>query len=656
MRPFRSAILVFLLFAMLPLPLATLAQGNEIYFISDVDCTSAYPNVTFKLRAVDLTNKVVTTLSNSNVTVFENGVQATNVTVTPQNNGPVNYIFVIDQGQLNNYRSFGLPNMKLAISTLVNGGFFVSGTDEVMVMARQNFNGEIDFTWLNPTQQGSDLTTFVANFNFDRSRQRTSGLLAVQEAVNKMVNLVPVQGSETAVIIFITYFVENPATTAAGIAAQSIADVAEAKNITVHVLQTSNFQPSPLQNLAAGANGLYTQLRPSQVVADVSRVYQEITSQRNYYDVSYRSQSSDTGPRTITINAATPTGQGVSGTCQVNVQPPSLLVSAPNPNVTVIRDCQLTAAGQVVCDINDVTVVGDITWPVDQARRITQIELSVDGQIEETVAPTNPEDTHFEIVWDVSDIQIGSTKTVKVVVTDEVGLTATDERIINFQVNVPPTSTPTSCPPIIGCNPTPPPPGGNLVGIILGSLCLIYLCVVPFSFLIFYMTRPTQAKQMVADIRHTLIGGGPATAKSLANVTVVAGPRQLLNEKINITKAITTIGRNPKVADIVFYPDEESSVSRLHCTIQMDGRAFKLTDNGSTSGTRINGRKVQPNDPTELHDGDEVVLGDLGKLGVKLKFGVLADKTQLPSSGTASDKTFIMDDFHSDDWDKYKDN
>jgi hypothetical protein len=60
------------------------------------------------------------------------------------------------------------------------------------------------------------------------------------------------------------------------------------------------------------------------------------------------------------------------------------------------------------------------------------------------------------------------------------------------------------------------------------------------------------------------------------------------------------------------------------------------------------------NDPTELHDGDEIVLGDLGKLGVKLQFSSLTDKTQLPSTGMASDKTYIADDFEQDDWAKFK--
>jgi hypothetical protein len=325
----------------------------------------------------------------------------------------------------------------------------------------------------------------------------------------------------------------------------------------------------------------------------------------------------------------------------------------------VARIAQPTLGGGQAFNVNELTVVADVAWPQGQnPRNLKSVELFIDGALEQSLTPGEGV-AHFEIPWDISDIITPGPNvvTIEVRAVDELGLEARSTQTITIDVTIPPTPTPTSCPLGICLD-----PGGgdggvwNTVGIVLGSLCLLVLCVVPFSFLIFYMTRPTQAKQMVADIRHTLIGGGPATAKSLANVQVVAGPRQLVNEKINITKAITTVGRNPKVADIVFYPDEESSVSRLHCTIQMDGRAFKLTDNGSTSGTRINGRRVQPNDPTELHDGDEIVLGDLGKLGVKLKFGVLADKTQLPASGTASDKTFIMDDFHSDDWDKYKDN
>jgi len=110
------------------------------------------------------------------------------------------------------------------------------------------------------------------------------------------------------------------------------------------------------------------------------------------------------------------------------------------------------------------------------------------------------------------------------------------------------------------------------------------------------------------------------------------------------------IGRDPSRADVVFYPNEASSVSRLHCTIQKDGQIFVITDNGSTSGSRINGQWLKPNDPVQLRDGDEIVLGDLGKVGVKLRFNL---QTSVAAEESI-DRTFIVNRSNEQDWDRYK--
>ncbi|MCS6911541.1 MAG: FHA domain-containing protein, partial [Anaerolineales bacterium] len=69
---------------------------------------------------------------------------------------------------------------------------------------------------------------------------------------------------------------------------------------------------------------------------------------------------------------------------------------------------------------------------------------------------------------------------------------------------------------------------------------------------------------------------------------------------------------------------------------------FTLTDNGSSSGTRLNGRQIRPDEPVPLSDGDEVVLGDLGRSGVKFRFNLIADrKAPAKFSGSADDRTII---------------
>jgi pSer/pThr/pTyr-binding forkhead associated (FHA) protein len=195
-------------------------------------------------------------------------------------------------------------------------------------------------------------------------------------------------------------------------------------------------------------------------------------------------------------------------------------------------------------------------------------------------------------------------------------------------------------------------------GIIIGSVvCVGLLGVAVVMGIIWGVTRPKQVVQVAApaaaasgEAMHTLIGGSPTKEKALATLKVLEGPRGLIGETFNITKAITIIGRNPKVAHIVFYPDEPSSVSRLHCTIQLDGKQFIITDNNSSSGSRINGDWLKPNDPVQLRDGDEIILGDLAKLGVKLVFHIQA----AAESKEAIDRTFIVDDFNQDEFNKFK--
>ena len=152
------------------------------------------------------------------------------------------------------------------------------------------------------------------------------------------------------------------------------------------------------------------------------------------------------------------------------------------------------------------------------------------------------------------------------------------------------------------------------------------------------------ARPMPAEPMHTLLAGRAMKDQVLATLTVLEGPKGLIGEAINVVKPTTVIGRNPETTDINFYADVESSVSRVHCTVQKDGQTFKLTDNGSSAGTRLNGRAIPSNDPVVLADNDEIVLGDMGRRGVKMRFNPVSEPGELKYSGVADDRTRIMDE------------
>ena len=74
----------------------------------------------------------------------------------------------------------------------------------------------------------------------------------------------------------------------------------------------------------------------------------------------------------------------------------------------------------------------------------------------------------------------------------------------------------------------------------------------------------------------------------------------------------SSLGRS---ADTTF-PLDDMTVSRRHATVQVDARGLViLTDQGSTNGTFLNGRRLEADRTTTIEEGDRIQLGS----GVVLK-------------------------------------
>lgn len=67
-----------------------------------------------------------------------------------------------------------------------------------------------------------------------------------------------------------------------------------------------------------------------------------------------------------------------------------------------------------------------------------------------------------------------------------------------------------------------------------------------------------------------------------------------------------TVGRKPENTIVL---TGDSYVSGSHAKIVYEGDGFQVVDVGSTNGTRLNGRKLAPDAPEPLSDGDEIVFG-----------------------------------------------
>lgn len=115
---------------------------------------------------------------------------------------------------------------------------------------------------------------------------------------------------------------------------------------------------------------------------------------------------------------------------------------------------------------------------------------------------------------------------------------------------------------------------------------------------------------------------------TLATLEVLDGPEAIVSgfpvgRQIVIRRKLVSIGRNPRQADIQLYAMEEpASVSRLHCTLEFQDtlRCFFITDENSSSGTRVNGSLLRPYKAEPLHSGDVIELGIPENNGARLSF------------------------------------
>ena len=63
---------------------------------------------------------------------------------------------------------------------------------------------------------------------------------------------------------------------------------------------------------------------------------------------------------------------------------------------------------------------------------------------------------------------------------------------------------------------------------------------------------------------------------------------------------------------------KDQSVSEKHGIISWSGKCWTLTDTGSSNGTAINGRRLNPYDVIEINTGDEILFGLETRAKVKL--------------------------------------
>jgi hypothetical protein len=71
---------------------------------------------------------------------------------------------------------------------------------------------------------------------------------------------------------------------------------------------------------------------------------------------------------------------------------------------------------------------------------------------------------------------------------------------------------------------------------------------------------------------------------------------------------------NARHMDLARYGGQDKGVSRNHALLRFSGEAITITDLGSSNGTYLNARRLEPNMPQPVHAEDKLTLGSLAMI------------------------------------------
>lgn len=565
------------------------AGAGNAYCISDIDA-SAFPKVTATLRVV---NDGLPVRMPGSVAVFENGIAATDVALTPAE-AAMRYVFVVDGGRATPAQKAA---MQRAIGLLAdNTNAFREGKDEAMVLALSNTAGnapsgrtDARLVWKS---SADDVRTMLKSNIFPDRPGPTRGLdgleggLAAIEAHGGSVVKNP------SVIVFITNRIESA--TNAVKDAQDWAALAATKQVPIFAFQTSAVQAQK-EPVIALSSGRHVPLTGSFDAA-VNAAYDQMSELRQQYKLSFVSASPAQDQRRISVGA--PDAMSVCPDTDHYSQ------SMPLPAVSIGELRSTLSFNQ---DSPSRIITARVSWPDGQSRPLKRASLLINGERRSQLTQAPPASADLQFTVSEADFSGLDQAQVRVEIEDMLGRSQSSaEREVVIERAAAVTKEVVIEPPPAQTSPL------LIVAIVVGALALLAIAGV----LIFVLSRRK--------------AGGAGQSKpsygARATLRVLEGPAMRKDERIPLTRQKYVIGRHN--ADIAFYTDAgNSTVSRRHCIITLEGNAYWIVD-VSSNGTRVNDHRINPNERVQLKHGDGIALGDVKRNGVLLQFAI-EDSTQI---------------------------
>jgi hypothetical protein len=361
---------------------------------------------------------------------------------------------------------------------------------------------------------------------------------------------------------------------------------------------------------------------------NAEQIYNGLANLRHLYQLTYRSSINNSNPQRIEVTIES--NEEVADEFEFSIPDiaaPEVTFILPEANESITRSPITGATGSDFLEPGEYLVEVEVAFPDNYERRLERPNLLADGV--EVGQMTLDSGSTYGFSWDISEYSSSDNVNLEVRVTDELGLVGTSSRIVPLIViNIDGTTTPGPTPTI---TPTPTPTTNGSNGCTLpGPLCqilefiganvasVVAMCIATFA-LIFAVVVWLNRGQVAEAGK----GAGRAFTSFVERVTsrrVQSTPKAylvVLEGDVNVGRSLeiygdTPIGRSKQYAELLFQQnDEQSPISRLHCTIVDEESHFTLRDEDSANGTYLNSVRLEPLVAEELHDGDEIELSQV---------------------------------------------
>ncbi len=598
------AIALILVFAIFPGSAFSQEETQPIHITHIV--TDEFPIVNVQVAAWE-TNMVI--IPNENLRVLEDGVSFEVDSVAPVDVG-VRIAFVIDPGD-------GVRNTGIRLGTvyeiaaayletfMVERPWMMAEVDEITVLVQEGDSTEIiSVMSSDPNLISQQISSYVPPSNIGRpSEAGAFTRTALRRGLDEL-QFVPGEVDKPQALVLFT----------PGMRADTsdLAERAIEAGIPIHVVMTreteSSFWEEALEPLATVTGGEFETHYGSD---GLEPLFEHLTRRRQQLEVTYRTNSAAAGQRNVTVEID---GSGetfvANGQYTVELSPPDVEVISPAPGAVINRQSLEPNADPADAEPTFLTVVAEIEFPDGYPREMEPAQLLIDGT---PAGQGQVVDGRTEITWDIRSYQTTGQvpATLQVVLTDELGIQGQ------------------STPRTVSVNYIEPASTGTPQWLLIVTMvvALVSLAAVVFLFLNRQHLSPALAGagESISDFVERVTGRRTALVAK-AYLVPLEGFDELPQRSFEIY-GTTAIGRSRKHADLLFHiNDDDSAISRLHCTILDEDDHFAIRDEDSTNGTLVNGEKITPLEAMRLHDGDTVDVAPIERGGLRFLFQ-LADVT-----------------------------